>query len=308
MRTLKPENFSIGLYTMDCSSGRITLVPYPGVNNPVLTSRDVKENNVSFVADPFIVEERGKYYLFFEALINGKGSISVAESPDGISWKYGRIVLDEPFHLSYPCVFRWEGSYYMVPESSQDLSVRLYRATGFPYRWEFMKKIISGDSYSDSTIFEYRGRWWLFTTTNNSNLLLFCADNPLGPWTGHPMNPLIRNDSRYSRPGGNVLQLGNRIIRIAQDDLNSYGNSLHSFEILRLDRNFYKERIMREDPLLAASGKGWNKDGMHQLSVVSVPGKRSIAAVDGKKFSKMHVIYLTVPPLMDNVIAMFSKD
>ena len=39
------------------------------------------------------------------------------------------IVLAEPFHLSYPYVFEWQGSHYMIPESGAAKSVRLYRAS-----------------------------------------------------------------------------------------------------------------------------------------------------------------------------------
>ena len=46
------------------------------------------------------------------------------------------IVLDEPFHLSYPQVFQWQGAWYMTVESAGARRVSLYRATDFPLRWE----------------------------------------------------------------------------------------------------------------------------------------------------------------------------
>ena len=59
-----------------------------------------------------------------------KGSIGVSvhdERHD--AWHFRSIVLDEPFHLSYPYVFDHESETYMIPEAKGSNSVRLYRAT-----------------------------------------------------------------------------------------------------------------------------------------------------------------------------------
>ena len=71
-----------------------------------------------------------------------KGVIALASSADGFKWGYRQVVLDEPFHLSYPYVFEFEGEHYMVPESHQDRSLRLYRAVDFPTRWEHACNLI----------------------------------------------------------------------------------------------------------------------------------------------------------------------
>lgn len=46
-----------------------------------------------------------------------QGDIGVAISTDhGLTWKHLGTALDEPWHLSYPFVFRWQGEVYMMPE------------------------------------------------------------------------------------------------------------------------------------------------------------------------------------------------
>jgi len=40
----------------------------------------------------------------------------------GLTWKHLGIALDEPWHLSYPFLFRWEGEVYMMPEASKQVS------------------------------------------------------------------------------------------------------------------------------------------------------------------------------------------
>ena len=93
----------------------------------MLTAADVTDAAASLVADPFMLRHGDTWYMFFEVLESrtNRGSIGLATSPDGFHWQYQQIVLREGFHLSYPCVFWWQGDYYMVPESAKAFSVRL---------------------------------------------------------------------------------------------------------------------------------------------------------------------------------------
>src|SRR5205085_3879170 len=113
------------------------LAPVPGVINPVLTREDVSDVPAVFVADPFMVRHGRRWFMFFELMnwATWKGEIGLATSDDGLRWHYEEVVLAEPFHLSYPYTFHWEGSVYMVPESQQAGSIRLYRAEDFPGGW-----------------------------------------------------------------------------------------------------------------------------------------------------------------------------
>ncbi|MDX1436534.1 MAG: hypothetical protein R3335_06975, partial [Anaerolineales bacterium] len=140
------EQWTIGIYRGDSPftvSGSSTLW------EPVLRAEDVTDISAKFVADPFLIQEAGRWYLFFEAYNNqtGQGDLAVATSENARSWNYDQVVLDEAFHLSYPYVFRWEGAYYMIPESYEANSVRLYRADLFPNRWTFVATLVEGDEF-----------------------------------------------------------------------------------------------------------------------------------------------------------------
>ena len=67
-----------------------------------------KENSdTRFLADPFFIKEKDTFYLFFEhQKITDNAEIALLTSPDGINYTYKGTVLDEPFHLSYPNVFK----------------------------------------------------------------------------------------------------------------------------------------------------------------------------------------------------------
>lgn len=286
--------WSIGIYDLEEKDGR--LKPTARDANPILTAADVRDMQARFVADPFLVREKGHYYLFFEALGVDNGVISLASSTDGHRWIYRGVVLEEPFHLSYPCVFQWQDDYYMVPESIAVNSVRLYRATEFPGGWRFVKTIIADRPLVDPTVLVHNGILWLFAASrDNADLRLFFAHGPEGPWQEHPESPVIRNNSRDARPAGNFLNTGSRLIRFAQDSQangEKYGKAVRGFEILKLTVDEYRERPLAENPLLKESGNGWNATGMHQMSAIAIAPGRWIAAVDGKRRADQFIFCL----------------
>ena len=254
------------------------------VSNPVLTGKDVLDIDAAFVADPFMVRKDGRYFMFFEVLNRetGQGDIAYAESVDGKEWDYREVIIDEPFHLSYPCVFEWEDSYYLIPESRADFSVRLYRATEFPEAWEYVGNLLSGYEYVDPSIFHYQDEWWMFISTEDSSVLnLYFSEELSTGWRPHPMNPIVKLDRHFSRPGGRVIAYDDRLYRFTQDDDPRYGLQVFAFEITELSEISYADRLASEEPVVAKTGVGWNAAGMHHVDLHEV-GDRWIAAVDGR--------------------------
>ena len=286
--------WSIGIYDLDVDGKSLKL--HTRGDNPVLTAADIKDMPARYVADPFLIREQEKFYLFFEALGVNHGVIGLATSTDGRRWLYDRVVLEEPFHLSYPNVFKWNGEFYMVPESSAVNSVRLYKAKHFPDDWQFVKTIIADRSLVDSTVLYHQGLLWLFSSSWKSQALhLFYADQPEGPWHEHPSSPIVKDNSRDARPAGNILNTGDRLIRFSQDsqgDGEKYGKAVRGFEIVTLTQDEYREQPMEGNPILKDSGVGWNSIGMHQISAWPMSRGRWIAAVDGKRRSDQYILCL----------------
>lgn len=252
----------------------------PSGDAPLLTAADVTDVPAEFVADPFLAEESGRRHLFFEVLNarTGRGEIGLASSDDGVLWRYERIVLREPFHLSYPQVFRWEGEWYMVPETMGAREVRLYRARRFPDLWEGAGTLLSGEGYVDPTLVRRDGLWWLFVIHPKHHLHLYYARDLTGPWTEHPLSPLFRGDPRASRPAGRIVEEGGRLLRFSQDGVPWYGRRVLAFEILELTPERYRERPL--GPVLSP-GDGWNRDGMHHIDPHPDGKGGWVAAVDG---------------------------
>jgi hypothetical protein len=93
----------------------------------------------------------------------------------------------------------------------------------------------------------------------------------------------IEGNAHIARPGGRVLVLNDRIIRYTQDDDPIYGYQLRAFEITELTRTSYQEREAAQNPVLQASGTGWNADGMHNIDPHPVGDGTWMACVDGNR-------------------------
>jgi hypothetical protein len=280
------REWSIGIFEGDSP---LHLAPVEGIVNPVVTSAQVSDVPADFVADPFLIRVGTRWHMFFEVWNrqSKKGEIGLAVSDDTKSWAYQKIVLAEPFHLSYPHVFEWNGDYYMVPESCAVNSVRLYRATRFPVEWSFARTLLEGRDYVDSSLFHANDRWWLFAGTGAppyraDTLHLFHAQSLTDVWRQHPKSPVVRGNVHMARPAGRVLVQGGRIARYAQDCDGGYGLRVRAVEVTELTTRRYREREFPESPILTPSGAGWNASGMHHVDPHCLDDGRWLACVDGQ--------------------------
>jgi hypothetical protein len=272
--------WSIGIY-----SGSSPFNLAPTAPDPVLSAAQVSDADAYYVADPFMLEHEGRWHMYFEVLLRAsrRGVIGLATSRDARTWAYRGLVLEQPFHLSYPQVFARDGIIYMLPETIGAEAVRLYRAVRFPDRFEPIRDLIQG-VYADPTIFFEGGLWWILacsTPYENRTLNLFFAERLLGPWQEHPRSPIVSDDRHIARPGGRVFRCEGKLIRLAQDCVPRYGTRLQAVEITELDRNNYGERVDRANLILQPATVGWNSVGMHHMDPHMLHDGTWIACVDG---------------------------
>jgi hypothetical protein len=264
------------------------LTPADVGHDPVLTRNDVFDVPAGYVADPFMLKVDGTWYMFFEVVNeqSKKGEIGLATSVDGLEWDYRQIVLREPFHLSYPYVFEWQHEYFMVPETFQTKSVRLYKADLFPWQWSFVTTLLDGREFVDPSVARFGDKWCLFSSLGTPPrraecLHLFLADELMGPWREHPKSPVIQGDAAIARPGGRVLVRDDRLVRFTQDCAVTYGRQVRAFEITRLTSDEFGERPASEEPILKPTPGSWNEMGMHHLDPHLLEDGSWLACVDG---------------------------
>ena len=211
-----------------------------------------------FYADPFPFVHEGCSYIFVEDYDHrsGKACISVIPFDERGPSGPAQPVLEEPWHLSYPFVFEHAGQIWMVPESSANRSVVLYRADPFPHRWVQEAVLLTDIEASDATIIQHGGTFWMFAATRDgagswSDMLsLFSAPDLRGPWTPHPANPVLV-DQASARPAGAMVVRDGKPWRPVQDCTFGYGTGIGLAEVTRLDREGFEQNVqavLRADP------------------------------------------------------------
>lgn len=209
----------------------------------------VPDDGGRFYADPFLHRANDRTFLFVEEYpyADKRGVISVAEVVDGQITSAPVTVLKRPYHLSYPFVFEHDGEFWMIPETGENRSVELYRATEFPGTWELHTVLMKGAVFSDATILRHDGLWWLFVTADwfgaatQDELSIFYSEALDGEWKPHRANP-VKSDSRFSRSAGRIVQRGERLFRPAQNCDRTYGAGIAWFEITELTPTSFSER------------------------------------------------------------------
>ena len=253
--------------------------------DPVLKAEHVTDVSAKFVADPFLIEEGDTWYLFFEVYNNKteQGDLAVATSTNTRRWRYEQVILDEPFHLSYPYVFKWQDDYYLIPETFEANSIRLYKATNFPYEWTFVETLVEGKDFVDPSIAFFNDRWWLYSaTTSNDTLYLYYADDLLGPWQEHPESPIVAQDAHKARSSGRVLVYEDNLYRLTMDIHPPVGtHQVWAYKVTDISPTTYAEERVGDEPIIKASGTGWNGQAMHQLDPHQIGPNSWIASVDG---------------------------
>lgn len=230
-------------------------------------------DDFAFVADPFRVVVRGVTYVLAEAWSRsaGRGQIAAFEVGPLGQVVNSAIVLAEPFHLSYPCVFELEGDFYLLPEAWESGKLMLYKAQAFPWAWERCK-VLFELGYADPQVFLHDGVWYLFLNTDpltNATASLYWAESPLGRWRAHPQSPIYAGDALRARSAGPLLRHCGRILRFSQDCRQRYGQAVFASEIVELSPT-----CIRTEPLglVGLDVPPWAATAFHHLDVFNEGG------------------------------------
>ncbi len=109
---------------------------------------------------------------------------------------------------------------YMIPESQENRTIELFRATDFPQHWELDRVLMHDIDAVDVTLWAEQGLYWWFLTvidTRGGGLaLLLYSHNIAGEWVYHPSNP-ISTDIRNARSAGALFRHTGKLIRVSQD-------------------------------------------------------------------------------------------
>lgn len=238
--------------------------------NQLKTLSEIHSPRQFTFADCFPVEHDGRYFIFFEEVDDQHpvGFLSVLEVFKDGSHTPPQTILKLDYHLSYPCIFKIENDWYIVPETSANKTIELWKCTDFPLKWEKHSTILENIEAVDSTPFYHQGMWYLFTSTRRDckkfgdRLDIFFTEDLLKPnWKEHPQNPVCKGQQQFRMAGKPFVYQG-KLVRPSQDSLKRYGGNIELKEIIELSPMSYKEQ------LLEVILPHWNNedDGCHTIN------------------------------------------
>ncbi len=99
---------------------------YDTLNWPAL--RPLIPEKDRYCADPFVIERDDAYYVFVDEKIyaTGLGRIVCLTLDQKANIRSHQIVLERPYHLSYPFLFEYQGAWYLLPESAANRTIELW--------------------------------------------------------------------------------------------------------------------------------------------------------------------------------------
>lgn len=203
-----------------------------------------------WIADPFIVEENGVLYAFYEMFdyFRGKGVIAYSIIDNYVASK-PVIVIEEDYHLSFPFIWNENGKYYIMPESSAAKNLTIYEAKDFPGRWIKKKELLYDVALCDSILFNTDiSRFILsskididdpyFYCNVTNNLLRYNSDESV-----ENVRTLVKGDYGV-RNAGAIIRYKNKIYRPGQISTNGiYGKGL---AIWKLNSHFMDDECVFE--------------------------------------------------------------
>lgn len=194
--------------------------------------RYIKPNRRFWYADPMPVQIDGRHYIFMESYdkYDMRGKIAVSEILGDMATP-PTVVIDEPFHMSFPNVFKWRDEYYMIPETSEVNQIRIYKMGKRIYDWTLAGCISTDDKCLVDTAVISRG---------NDSLKLISGE--IDSKDDHKCKTLLMSinsivmgiepnvlweeeDYTYDgRNGGNIITRNGKLYRVIQhSDKTTYG-------------------------------------------------------------------------------------
>lgn len=206
----------------------------------------IENPRFGWCADPFLYEHKGEYYIFAEMYMYARGMGGIGYCKQyGNGFSKWKLVIKEPYHLSYPNIFEQGGEVYICPESGMSDEIYLYRCVGFPDKWVKDKVLFSGCNCADTTfmpdtvnndIFEYGITWkgvsegLYFLKLDNGKIVI--RDDGM-----------VTKDNTYARPAGNFCFEDGVLYRPGQIGEPNYGAGLAIVQC-SMDSGIYKEKAI----------------------------------------------------------------
>jgi len=241
--------------------------------------RVLKPNIRYWYADPIIYRVDGKVCLFVEAYnkFTNRGGIAVSILNKDGKFTYPKLIISEPFHMSFPNVFEMEGYVYMLPECSESEQLRIYKMGSSVYEWALCYSQNMHCKLVDSIVVKMDNDYGLLSCELNeenphqTRLIYYSFDHNL---PDEPFEQLWQQEdfSYQVRNGGPLIEKNGQVIRVVQNSTPSqYGKSI-SLKIVDTISEYGIQEMIRNtitlsDINLKLTPFIYRKWGVHTYSV-----------------------------------------
>lgn len=238
------------------------------------------EKKVKFLADPFFISFNNLHYIFFEEQAEGNANIAYYVSRDRKNYKYGGVVLDEDFHLSFPQVFRYKDEMFLLPEARGSKHLILYKATIFPKEWEIADTLIYNFNLKDPAILLSDDFNIITASDDNLKQYVFKADSLRDKWI--KADEFESRIGDETRAGGNFFQYEGEWYVPFQNNSRGYGTGLSLYRLNYIPNKFLKFKREVDFQLYPQNKIEWFNRGMHHLNITK-NGDKYFAVYDGDR-------------------------
>lgn len=222
-------------------------------------------------ADPFIIKENDKYYIFCEVMDrkSSRGLLGCAQLNDNGDTEMTPI-MDIGCHTSYPNMFKYKRTWYMIPETLARKTIELYKATEFPYKWEKVKVLKDNIGAVDTTFYQKDDKFYVFVyQPHGMENELGIAELKMEDLTLSSITPVCKYINKIGRPGGNVINWKGREIRVTQFGVDHYGQKLvfKEFSMPDVDSKYAEKDIYELDPNKLKIDTNYHLTGTHTYNI-----------------------------------------
>lgn len=217
-------------------------------------------------ADPMLFSANGKHYIFCEAydrkLDCGKlGYFVIKENGEVGEFKE---CLSQNYHLSYPCVFKHDKDFYMIPESGENSSLDLYKATLFPDKWEKISSF-DVDLFADPTVFLFKNKLYLFVYEEREKYVGKVYEINMKEKDLRLIDTKVYKHN-VGRGAGFFINKNGHLYRPVQNSQEMYGKSLLFNEITSVEPKFIETTAFSLDNNKVKLNKKTGLDRVHTYS------------------------------------------
>ena len=241
-------------------------------------------------ADPFILDVTNEYiYVLAEAMpsTSSKGVIALLTiTHNNMVITNVEVILEEPWHLSFPNIMREGGKIYVYPESAHGKKLYLYELTeNMDHRTTLTRvKTLCDDIIWDTEINSFFGEPLLFTAHQNDfNLDIYSWNKDMERFEYYES---LKSDQQNMRMAGNLIQHNGKIIYPSQISTPYvYGKAVELREIKRMNGQWQLHHIRYIKPPRGLLYRGLHTFNTYKgLTIVDINEYHSIWGVIINKF------------------------